>query len=131
MLDSYPFTALVVVIALSVYTWVTMRVGAARGKHNIQAPSTEGPPDFQRVFRVHMNTLEQMITFIPALVIFAMAWGDVPTAIVGAFWPLGRILYALGYYKEPGKRGPGFGISFLATAVLLIGGLVGIVMQLI
>lgn len=130
MLSDYPLTALVAVLALLVYTWVTMKVGGARGKHDVQAPATDGPPDFQRVFRVHMNTLEQMVTFIPALVIFAMAWGDMPTAIVGAFWPVGRILYALGYYKAPEKRGPGFGISFLATAVLLIGGLVGVVMQL-
>ncbi len=130
MLDNYPYTALVAVLALFVYTWVTMRVGAARGKYNVQAPATDGPPEFQRVFRAHMNTLEQMITFVPALAIFAMAWGDLPTAIVGVFWPIGRILYAVGYYKAPEKRGPGFGISFLATAILLIGGLVGIVMKL-
>ena len=130
MLDNYPFTALVALLALLVYTWVTMKVGGARGKHNVQAPATDGPADFQRVFRVHMNTLEQMVTFIPAMVIFAMAWGDVPTAIVAAFWPVGRILYAVGYYKASEKRGPGFGISFLSTAVLLIGGLVGVVMKL-
>jgi glutathione S-transferase len=130
MLSDYPYTALVAVFALLVYTWVFTRVGAARGKHNVQAPVTDGPPEFQRVFRVHMNTLEQLVIFVPALVIFALAWGDLPTAIVGVFWPVGRILYAAGYYKAPEKRGPGFGISFLATAVLLIGGLGGVVMEL-
>jgi glutathione S-transferase len=128
MLNDYPFTALVAVFSLLVYTWVMTRVGAARGKHQVQAPAVDGPPEFQRVFRVHMNTLEQLVTFVPALIIFAMAWGDLPTAIVGVFWPIGRILYALGYYKAPEKRSAGFGISFLSTAVLLIGGLVGVVM---
>ncbi|HCX14929.1 MAG TPA: MAPEG domain-containing protein [Rhodospirillaceae bacterium] len=130
MLSNYPFTVLVLALALFVYAWVTMRVGAARGKYDVQAPATDGPPEFQRVFRTQMNTLEQIVMFVPALAIFAMAWGDLPAAIVGAFWPIGRILYAVGYSKAPEKREVGFGISFLATAILLIGGLVGIVMEL-
>ena len=86
--------------------------------------------EFQRVFRVHMNTLEQLVVFLPALAIFASAWGDQATAIVAVFWPIGRVLYAVRYYQSADKRGPGFGISFLSSVVLLIGGLVGAAMHL-
>ena len=41
----------------------------------------------------------------------------------GAVWIVGRIVYALGYYAEAGKRAPGFLIQSLATAVLLFGSL--------
>ena len=46
-------------------------------------------------------------------------------AALGVLYLVGRELYAASYAKEPGKRGPGFGLSFLPTVVLIIGGLVG------
>lgn len=130
MLATYPLSAIVVVVALFVYIAFAMKVGKARAKYNISAPLTDGPVEFLRVYRVHINTLEQLVIFLPALVLFAAAWGDLAAAIVGIFWPLGRLLYARGYYDAAGKRGPGFGISFLSSVVLLVGGLVGAVMQL-
>ena len=130
MLVNYPYTALVIVIALVVYIWMSMRVGAARGRYKIEAPNVDGPPDFLRVYRVHINTLEQLVIFLPAIVLFAAYWGDMLAAIIGLFWPIGRIAFAFGYYKAADKRGPGFGISFLASSVLLLGGLVGVVMKL-
>ncbi len=130
MLAAYPLTAIVVVLSLFVYIWVMMKVGAARAKYNVHAPAVDGPVEFQRVFRVHMNTLEQLVVFLPALAIFAAAWGDLPTAIIAIFWPLGRVLYAVRYYLSADKRGPGFGISFLSSLILLIGGLLGAVMRL-
>ena len=131
MLVQYPYTALVIVLALLVYIWMSMRVGAARGKYSVHAPNVDGPPEFRRIFRAHMNTLEQLVVFLPAIVLFASAWGDMLAAIIGIFWPLGRIVFALGYYKAPEKRGPGFGISFLAAIILLLGGVAGVVMRLV
>jgi glutathione S-transferase len=130
MLVNYPYTALVIVIALAVYIWMSMRVGGARGLYKVQAPSVDGPPEFLRVYRVHMNTLEQLAIFLPAIVLFAAYWGDMLAALIGLVWPIGRIFFALAYYRAAEKRGPGFGVSFLASVVLLLGGLVGIVMRL-
>jgi len=130
MIATYPLSSIVVTLALFVYIAFAMKVGKARAKYNVPAPLTDGPVEFQRVFRVHINTLEQIVIFLPALVIFASAWGDLSAAIVGVFWPLGRLLYARAYYAEAGKRGPGFGISFLSSVILLVGGLVGAVMHL-
>ena len=131
MLAAFPLSALVVVLSLFVYIWVTIKVGGARTKYNVPAPTMEGPIEFQRVFRVQMNTLEQLALFLPALVLFAAAWGDMAAAIVGVFWPIGRVIFALGYYKEPEKRAAGFGITFFTSAILLVGGLAGVVMQLL
>ena len=131
MLENFPLTALVTTLSLAVYLWVTLKVGGARAKHGVKAPNIDGPPEFQRVFRVQQNTLEQLALYVPVQWIFAAAWGDVAAAAVGALWPIGRILYALSYYQAAEKRGAGFGITFLSSAVLLIGSLVGAVMKLI
>jgi glutathione S-transferase len=127
----YPFTTIVTVAALSVYIWLSMWVGKARGKYGVVAPSVDGPPEFQRIFRAHMNTLEQMVLFLPALAMFAIAWGDQAAAAVGIFWPVGRVLYGLGYAKAAEKRGPGFGLSFLSSSILLIGALLAGIMTLV
>jgi glutathione S-transferase len=131
MLSSFPYTAIVSIAALLVYLWVSLKVGGARAKYKVPAPATDGPPEFVRTFRVQMNTLEQVVLFLPALWLFAAAFGDLLAAAIGAFWPVGRVLYAAGYYAAAEKRGAGFGIAFLSSAVLLIGALGGAVMSLI
>lgn len=128
MIESYPYTAIVLCLGLIVYVWVTLRVGGARGKHKIPAPAMTGPAEFERVLRVQGNTLEQLVIFVPALVLFASAWGDSPAAILGVFWPLGRVIYALRYYAGT-NRSLGFGLGFIPTMVLLAGALVGALMK--
>lgn len=118
---SHPLTVLVTVFALCVYVGVTLAVGRARMRTGVKAPAMEGPEEFQRAVRVQMNTLEQLAVFLPALWLFAIAWGDRPAALIGVLWPLARIVYARAYMAEPAKRGPGFAVGFLATIVLLVG----------
>ena len=131
MLDQFPLTAIVTTLALLVYVWVSLKVGGARGKFGVKAPSVDGPPDFLRVFRVQQNTLEQLALFVPALWIFASFHGDMVAAIIGLFWPIGRILYALSYYAAAEKRFAGFGLTFLPSIILVLGGLYGAVMKVI
>ncbi len=127
----FPLTTLVAVAALAVYVWLAMWVGKVRGKYGVVAPSEDGPPEFRRIFRAHMNTLEQIVLFLPALAMFAMAWGDQIAAVIGAFWPVGRVMYGLAYAKAAEKRGPGFGLSFLSASILLLGALAGAIMTLV
>lgn len=131
MLETFPLTALVTTLSLAVYLWVTLKVGGARAKYGVKAPNIDGPPEFQRVFRVQQNTLEQLALYLPVQWIFAAAWGDVAAAAVGVLWPIGRILYAVTYYQAAEKRGAGFGITFLSAAVLLLGSLAGAVMAVL
>ena len=118
---NHPLTVLVTVFALLVYVGVMLAVGRARMRTGVKAPAMDGPEEFLRAVRVQMNTLEQIAVFLPALWLFALAWGDRPAALIGVLWPLARILYARAYMADPAKRGPGFVVGFLATMVLLIG----------
>jgi hypothetical protein len=43
---------------------------------------------------------------------------------------IGRVLYLTGYVEDPKKRGAGFGLSFLPTAILALGALVGAILSL-
>ena len=120
-MSGFPLTVLVTVFALLVYVGLSLAVGRQRMRHGVKAPTMDGPPEFMRAVRVQMNTLEQLALFLPALWLFALAWGDRPAALVGVVWPLARLLYARSYMADPARRGPGFVAAFLAALVLLLG----------
>jgi glutathione S-transferase len=126
-----PLVSLVTIAALIMFFVVTINVGRARAKYGIKAPEMSGSPDFERVVRVQQNTLEQLSLFLPALWIFTHFVNPIAAASLGAIWVIGRIIYAWGYYQAAEKRGPGFAISSLATISLLLGSLIGIVLNLV
>ena len=120
----HPLVAIVTLLALLVYFYMSLRVGQARSKFNVPAPATSGNPDFERAFRIHMNTLEWLPLFLVSLWLFAIAWNsDLVAAGIGLVWIVGRILYLTGYSRAAEARSTGFGIQALATAVLLFGAL--------
>jgi glutathione S-transferase len=127
----YHFTALVTCLAVLFYFFTSLRVGKARGTFDVKAPAITGNPDFERVFRVQMNTLEWMPIFLPSLWLFAIYISDPIAAVLGLVWIAGRILYLTGYSQAANKRGRGFGIQALAAGVLLFGALGMIVWRLI
>ena len=104
-------------------------VGFARGKYKVAAPAVTGHPDFERYFRVHQNTLEQLIIFLPSCWFFATTVSPTWAAILGLVFIIGRAVYAAGYIKQAEKRSTGFGLSFIPLAILLIGALIGAVRQ--
>jgi glutathione S-transferase len=128
---AYPLTTLAIIVAILLYFVLGALVGAARAKFNVPAPLPTGHPEFDKRNRVHINTLEQLALFLPAIFLAAPVLGDLVTAITGLVWSVGRIVYARGYYADPGKRGPGFGITMLATLVLIVGAGYGAVATLI
>ena len=93
----------------------------ARGTFGIKAPAITGNPDFERVFRVQMNTLEWMPIFLPSLWLFAICISDPVAAVLGLIWIAGRILYMAGYSKAAETRGRGFGIQAVAAIILWLG----------
>jgi glutathione S-transferase len=127
----YHLTALVTCLALLAYFLISFRVGKARATYGVKAPATSGNPDFERIYRVQMNTLEWMPIFLPALWLFAIYVSDAIAAGLGVVWIGGRILYMTGYAQAANRRGPGFGIQAFAASALWLGAIVGILWRLI
>ena len=117
--------AIVIIIAVFEYMVFTFLVGRARGRYNVKAPATTGHEVFERYFRVQQNTLETLVAFIPGISLFALFVDPNWAAWVGLVYVVGRVVYFRGYVADPAKRGPGFLLSLLSIATLLVGGLVG------
>ena len=124
------YTALVTLLAVALYFYTGWLVALARSKYGISAPATTGDPDFERVFRVQMNTLEWMPIFLPVLWLCALYLSDWGAAVLGLVWIGGRIAYIIGYSAAAEKRHRAFLVQGLASFALLIGALVGIVLRI-
>ena len=125
------YTALVTCLTILAYFFIIFRVGKARATFGIKAPATTGNPDFERVFRVQMNTLEWMVVFLPSLWLFAIYISDPIAAVLGLVWIVGRMLYLTGYSQAANKRELGFAIQGGATALLWLGALGAIIWRLV
>jgi glutathione S-transferase len=123
------YTAIVTLLAVAFYFFLATRVAMARGKFNVKLPATTGNPEFERVFRVHMNTLEWMPSFLVPLWLCAIYLNDIAAAVLGLVWIGGRVLYFTGYSNAVEKRLPGFFIQSAVCAVLFVGALVGVVVH--
>ena len=124
------WTALVTLLALLVYFWMSLQVARTRGKCGITPPAMTGDPLLERAVRVQTNTLEWLPIFLASLWLFAVYWNELVAAGLGIVWIIGRLLYSAGYMAEPAKRSTGFLIQALASAVLLFGALGKIIYSL-
>ncbi len=124
-------TVIVTFLALAQYVLFGVQVGSMRGKYEIKAPATSGHPEFDRMNRVHLNTMEQLVLFLPALWIHALYANPLYGAGIGLVFIVGRFMYRAEYLKDPASRGTGFTLSFVASAVLLIWALVAAVLRML
>lgn len=113
------FVPLVVILTVILQFWVMFEVGRARKRTGLKAPATTGAPEFERAFRVQMNTLEQTMMFLPSLWLCVQFANPDIAAVLGMLWIVGRVIYAVTYYRDPAKRGLGFILALLANALLL------------
>jgi glutathione S-transferase len=102
-----------------------MLAGMQRMKTGVQAPAISGNEVFERYFRVHYNTMEQLVIFIPAIVLFGMYISSNWAAGLGVVFIIGRFVYLKMYVSNPKKRGIGFGLTMLPNMLLLLGGIGG------
>ncbi len=116
---------LVIAAALLQFLVFGVLVARARIQYQVKAPAITGHPVFERYFRVHYNTLEQLVAFVPGAWLFGTYVSPTWAAGLGVLYLVARVVYLAGYVADPGKRGVGFGLSMLPTLVLVIGGLVG------
>lgn len=121
-------TAAVTILAALICIGMTFMVGRARMKAKIPAPAMTGSPELECALRVHANTVEQIVIFLPALWLAALYFQGWSAPILGAIWCVGRILYAITYTpKTPGKREIGFMLTFLSTVGLVVLTVIGLV----
>jgi uncharacterized MAPEG superfamily protein len=116
---------LVTALALIEYITFGLLVGRARARYGVAAPAVSGDPIFERYHRVHQNTLESLVIFLPSLWLFATYVSEPIAAGLGLVFIVGRAMYARLYVLDPPRRSLGVAIHFSATAILLLGGTLG------
>jgi glutathione S-transferase len=119
-------TIAVTLLALFQFFIFGALVSIARIRCNVQAPATKGNDEFERLNRVHLNTLERLILFVPLLWIAAQSLAPLWIATIGVVFLIGRVLYWRGYVQAPDKRNLGNIVTMVAIAALFIASIVGL-----
>ena len=130
-MGDYAWPGIVSSLALLVYYFTLFKAGMARGRFKVPAPSHDGPEEYLRYVRAHQNTLEHLAIFLPSMWLFSSYVSVGWASVLGAVWIAARIWYGIEYAREGGKRGPGFGLSFAAVAILLVGAIIGIIAAMV
>ena len=120
------FIHFLALLAVLQYLYFGVLVGRARLRYHVKAPAVTGDEHFERAYRVQMNTLEQLIIFLPALLIAGHYVPGVWVSALGVAYLVGRMLYGCAYVRDPASRGPGFIIAMVANVLLLLTGLLAI-----
>ena len=115
---------LVLMLILLQTLYFGIEVGRARQRLGIEAPAVSGDDEFDRYFRAHQNSLEQLIIFLPAVIVTAYLGYFITCVVCGVFYLLGRAIYFRSYVKEPKKRTLGFVLSFFSSVILIMTSLV-------
>ncbi len=119
---------IVAVLAVMQFILFGILVGKAREQHGVMAPAVSGNEEFERVYRVQMNTLEQLVCFLPALFMASAYWSPALVALIGCVYLVGRFIYSNAYVADPKKRGLGFALTILPTIILLLAAMLGAIM---
>ena len=125
------YVHLAILLALVEFVVFGFAVARARTRYNVPAPAVSGHEVFERYFRVQMNTLEQLVVFLPAILLFGRYVSAPVAAALGALFIIGRALYFQGYVRAAEKRHIGFGLSAFPNLVLLVGALLGVLRVLL
>lgn len=118
--------ALMTLIAVLWLLFTGFMVGRARTKYKVPAPATTGDPAFERAFRVQMNELENLVAFLPAMWIFAWFGNPRLAALACGVYLVGRVAFAIGYWREARQRRYGYTISMATLAITWVAALVGV-----
>ncbi len=102
------YTAAVTLLVVGWYFFLATRVPLARQRFGVKLSAITGHPDFERIFRIHQNTLEWLPIFLLPLWLCAFYLSDVGAAVLCL---------------------PGFFIQSSVCLLLFIGAVVGLVMH--
>lgn len=125
-MDATQWPALVTLLTMLLFAGTIAAVGRARTRYGINAPATTGNPDFERVFRAQMNTLESIVLMLPCLWLAAHYFNPTWAGVAGLVWVAARIWYAVGYVGSAAGRHWGYVFGAFANLVLLVMALWGV-----
>ena len=123
------YSIIIIMLALLQYLYFGLRTGISRPKYGVEPPKVSGNETWERINRVHLNTLEQLIAFIPGLLAFAYYVSPKWAILPGVGFLIARQFYSYMYIKDPKKRG--FPPTFFINVVLALGSIIGVVMSLL
>lgn len=115
---------IVAMLAVLQYLGFGALVGQARTRYGVKAPAVTGHEQFERLYRVQMNTLELLVVLLPVMYASARYWPPLAVAAAGALYLVGRIVYWRAYVARPASRGIGFLLSIGPVSALALATLV-------
>jgi glutathione S-transferase len=123
------YLALTTTLVLMQYLFFGALVAKARLSEQVNAPAVHGSNQFNTLHRVHQNTLERLMVFLPLLWMAGQFWPAPAVAAWGAVFVLARHLYWKGYVKSPAERKAGNVLSMGVMAGLLLANVAGMTSQ--
>jgi len=124
------YVTVIAMLALIEYLYFGVLVGGARARSGVNAPAVTGDPAFERAFRAHQNTMEQLIIFLPSLYATAYFVSDLYAVVAGVVFMIGRAMYFRAYSEDAEKRSTGMIVTIAANLSLVLGGLVGALLSI-
>lgn len=125
------YVQLIAALAILQFTCFGAMTGNARRLSGLKAPAMVGDDRFERMYRVQMNTLENLVAFLPALLLAANFFPALLVSGLGLIYLVGRVIYWKSYTTEPSTRGLGFMLSMIPTIVLIVLAVVGPIISLL
>ena len=122
---------LVSLLALVQFFLFAAAVSRARVRYGVHAPAITGHATFERYFRIHQNTLELLVLFLPSMWLAVRYFYPTYVAAIGVLFLLGRTWYFFVYVDAPEKRAWSAALSFLPIFAFWIIAAIGIVKSLL
>ena len=129
--NAFTYVGIVSGLALLITYFTLFKSGMARVRFKVEAPSHEGPEEYVRHVRAHQNTIEHLVLFLPGMWLFAIAVSPLWAAGLGVIWPIARLFYALGYYKNASARQLPLYLSMPIVYTFLLGAPIGFMLDLL
>lgn len=128
-MELYCYSAIITVLTAVLLFALAFNVGNTRRKEKIKFADTYTTTNqnFFTANRVHLNTLENVVVFLPLLWIATLYANPLWASIIGAVWFASRIAYAFAYLKQSNKRAPAFLTGVFCLFLLIVLSVYGII----
>jgi glutathione S-transferase len=124
------WSTLIMVLAVVEVVVLGFLVGRGRATYGVPAPATTGHPTWERLNRAHQNSLEQLVVFLPLFFVYCIHVGVKTGILLGVIYLIARIIYAVGYVRDPARRAAGAFITFFVDVWLAVGSIIGLAVKI-